>query len=63
MHRQFVLERQFLQGIQRPTFLVRRGAYRNHVLASLQQFLQHRPAKGLLAMNDNSHDDCSSGVL
>src|SRR3546814_13099536 len=50
-----LLEREFLQGVGRPPLLVGRAEHPDHVLTPLEQLLEHRFAKRLLAVDDYAH--------
>ena len=54
-YRQVVLQCQRLDRVGRPPFPVRRAIDTDDILAAIEQRLQHRLSKGLLAVNDNSH--------
>src|SRR3546814_11053086 len=55
VQRQPLLEREVLQGVGRPPLLVGRAEHPDHVLTPLEQLLEHRFAKRLLAVDDYAH--------
>ena len=54
--REFGGKRRFLQRFRLGAFLLRRDVNADHVLAALDQRLQHGLAERLLAVNDDTHE-------